>query len=155
MLNCLCSCPALSDASDTLSRIPTTYTRRRNARRADVMRGTRRPNALPFSPTPCGTFLAPPLCFFVRAKIINGAMPGLPGTPECQFPDNDEVCTSGPTSLRRPLRTGTLEKKHTRLPREALLAFIIHSLFGGSRIRREVELTKLKESYTRHLMPDK
>lgn len=71
--NCLCSCPALSDASDTFEHTYHVY-----AERAawwwwwtDVVRASCVP--VPSRPQLCRTPLrAPPLCFFVRDKIING-----------------------------------------------------------------------------------
>lgn len=76
MRNCLCPCPALSDASDTFEHTYHVY-----AGRARVMvvvvngRGT----GASCIPVPSRSQLsatllsrASPLCFFVRAKIING-----------------------------------------------------------------------------------
>lgn len=69
--NCLCPCPALSDASDTFEHTYHVY-----AESAawwwwwtDVVRANCVPSRPQLYRTPLRT---PPLCFFVRAKIING-----------------------------------------------------------------------------------
>lgn len=78
-------------------------------KRAGVMRGTRR-NALVFlllgNPRPIHLFVS---SFGLR--LLMARAPALSGTPECQFLDNDEVCTSGP-----PLRP-VLSPDETRVAR--------------------------------------
>ena len=79
MRNCLCSCPALSDASDTLSDTYHVYAALGRTKRAGLMRGTRTEMPSWSSVSSSSSSSNPmddlPLCFSVRAKIINGEGP--------------------------------------------------------------------------------
>lgn len=108
------------------SRIPTTYTRSQLNETCWRDAWYTHRNALVFlllaNPLP-----DPSLCFFVRAKIINGEGPGsLRPTPECQFLDNDEVCTSGPPL--RPVQR-SYATRVARLCASFLSSFVCTSLF--------------------------
>jgi len=75
MRNCLCPCPALSDASDTFEHTYHVYAERTCMMVLVNGRTRARAGVYPVSSCSqlCRTSLrAPPLCFFVRAKIING-----------------------------------------------------------------------------------
>lgn len=74
----------------THSNVPTTYTPCSPVKRTSYTLPTS-------SSSSSSSRCAPPLCFFVQAKIINGQTEA--DTLKCQPRDNDEARTSSPPSL--------------------------------------------------------